>query len=114
MVRSSAQKFVWGLALAMTLGLSVRLATADEGNEIEMSPERVRRMFATNCSWCHGDFGKKAGKGPKLAGTQMTEKQVHDRIANGAPGGAMPSYKKLLTEEQINLLVTYIKTLPVE
>lgn len=110
MVRTCGQKIVWALALFMALGMTARLAIADQ----EMSPEHVRKMFATNCSWCHGDFGKKAGKGPKLAGTSMTEKQVHDRIANGAPGGAMPSYKKLLTEEQINALVAYIKGLPSE
>lgn len=112
MVRSCGQKYVWALALAMTLGMTAPLAVADEG--VQMSPEDVRRMFATNCAWCHGDFGKKAGKGPKLAGTSMNEKQVHDRIANGAPGGAMPSYKKMLTEEQINALVVYIKGLPSE
>lgn len=111
MVRTCGQKFAWALALVMTLGMTARLAIADEE---ALSPEQVRKMFATNCSWCHGDFGKKAGKGPKLAGTSMNEQQIHDRIAKGAPGGAMPSYKKLLTEEQINALVTYIKGLPGE
>lgn len=110
MVRTCGQKFVWALALVTTFGMTAPLAIAEEA----MSPEQVRKMFATNCSWCHGDFGKKAGKGPKLAGTSMSEKQVHDRIANGAPGGAMPSYKKMLTEEQINALVAYIKGLPSE
>lgn len=113
MLTSSAQKFAWGLSLAMTFGWPVRQAVAAEGDQ--MSSEHVRKMFATNCSWCHGDFGKKAGKGgPKLAGTEMTEKQIHDRIFNGAPGGAMPSYKKMLTGEEINALATYIKSLPAE
>jgi mono/diheme cytochrome c family protein len=112
MVRTCGQKFVWALALVAIHGMTARPAIADDDGQ--MSPEHVRKMFATNCSWCHGDFGKKAGKGPKLAGTSMSEKQVHDRIANGAPGGAMPSYKKLLTEEQINALVAYIKGLPSE
>ena len=110
MVRTCGQKFVWALALVATFGMTAPLAIADEA----MSPEHVRKMFATNCSWCHGDFGKKAGKGPKLAGTSMSVKQGHDRIANGDPGGAMPSYKKMLTEEQINALVGYIKGLPSE
>ena len=112
MLRSSTQKFVWSLAVIMTLGLSVRPAAADEG--IELSPEHVRKMMGNNCGACHGDFGMKAGRGgPKLAGTQMTEKQIHDRIANGAPG-YMPSFKATLTEQQINGLVTYIKNLPAE
>ena len=113
MAKSIAQKVAWGFSLAMTLGWPMRPAAAAEGNE--MSSEQVRKMFATNCSWCHGDFGKKAGKGgPKLAGTEMTEKQIHDRIFNGAPGGAMPSYKKMLTDEEINALAIYIKTRPAE
>ena len=113
MAKSIAQKVAWGFSLAMTLGWPMRPAAAAEGNE--MSSEHVRKVFATNCSWCHGDFGKKAGKGgPKLAGTEMTEKQIHDRIFNGAPGGAMPSYKKMLTDEEINALAIYIKTLPAE
>ncbi len=74
----------------------------------------AKKVFATNCSWCHSDFGKKAGKGPKLAGTAMTAEQVYDRIANGAPGGAMPAYKKLLSEDKIKALTTYIKNLPAE
>lgn len=111
MVRTFGQKFVWALALLATFGITAPLAVADEA----MSPEHVRKMFATNCSQCHGDFGKKVGRGgPKLAGTSMNEKQVYDRIANGAPGGAMPSHKKTLTEEQINALVVYIKGLPSE
>jgi mono/diheme cytochrome c family protein len=74
----------------------------------------AKKVFATNCSWCHGDYGRKAGKGPKLAGTTMNEKQLYDRIFNGAPGGAMPTYKKTLSEEKIQALVTYIKNLPAE
>ena len=112
MLLSRGHKFVWGLALVTTLVLSVRPAAADEG--VEMSPDHVRKMFATNCGACHGDFGKRPGRGgPKLAGTQMTEKQAHDRIANGAPG-TMPSFKTMLTEEQINALVTYVKALAAE
>jgi len=52
-----------------------------------------------------------AGKGPKLAGTQMSEKQIYDRIWNGKPG-AMPAYKKVLTEAQVQALSSYIKGLP--
>lgn len=112
MLSSRGHKFVWGLALLTTLVLTARPAAADEG--VEKSPDQVRKMFGNNCGACHGDFGKKPGRGgPKLAGTQMTEKQAHDRIANGA-SGTMPSFKTLLTEEQINALVTYIKTLPAE
>jgi mono/diheme cytochrome c family protein len=70
----------------------------------------VRKLFATNCSWCHGDFGLKASKGPKLAGTAMTAEQVYARIAEGK-SGAMPGYEKTLSKEQIDAFVEYIKGL---
>lgn len=112
MVVNCGQKIMSVIALVMTFAIIASGSFAEE--PATQSPEDVRKMFASNCSWCHGDFGKKAGKGPKLAGTKMTEQQVHDRIANGAPGGAMPSYKKMLSEQKITALVMYIKGLPAE
>ena len=32
-----------------------------------------------NCSWCHGAYGMTADKGPRLAGTKMTEEEVRER-----------------------------------
>jgi mono/diheme cytochrome c family protein len=73
----------------------------------------VKKLFASQCAWCHADYGMKAGKGPRLAGTQMTEKQVHDRILNGKTD-AMPPFKRVLTEEQITAFAQYIKSLKPE
>ena len=70
----------------------------------------VKKLFATNCSWCHDDYGMAAGKGPRLAGTDMTEKQVYERIKNGK-SGAMPSFAKTLSPEQIAAFAAYIKSL---
>jgi len=71
----------------------------------------VKKVFAASCSWCHDGYGMDAGKGPKLAGTQMTEQQIYDRIWNGKPG-TMPAYKKTLSEVQVIALASYIKGLP--
>jgi mono/diheme cytochrome c family protein len=70
----------------------------------------IRKLFATNCSWCHDGYGMHAGKGPKLAGTAMTEQQVYKRIAKGK-SGAMPGFEKTLSKEQIQALAEYIKGL---
>jgi mono/diheme cytochrome c family protein len=96
-------------AIVAGAGALVALSSPVLAEEID-----AKKVFATNCSWCHGDYGRKAGKGPKLAGTTMNEKQLYDRIYNGAPGGAMPSYKRTLSEEKIQALVQYIKNLPDE
>ena len=73
----------------------------------------VKKLFAANCSWCHDGYGLHAGKGPALAGTLMTEKQVSDRIRNGKEG-AMPSFRKTLSDEQIAAFASYIKNLKPE
>jgi mono/diheme cytochrome c family protein len=70
----------------------------------------AKAIFAAQCSWCHGDYGMKADKAPRLAGTAMTEHQVEDRIRNGKPG-AMPSFRRFLDDGQIALMARYIKSL---
>lgn len=86
---------------------------APEGAAPEITLEESRKIFASNCSWCHGNFGKKAGKGgPKLAGTAKDEEQVYQTILKGQ--NAMPSFKKTLTEDKIRALARYIKSLPAD
>ncbi len=74
-------------------------------------PVDVKALFANQCSWCHGAYGMKADKGPKLAGTRMTEEQVRQRILNGKPG-AMPSFRKVFSPEEVAAFARYIKSLP--
>ncbi len=86
---------------------------ADAQAAPEITLEEARKIFASNCSWCHGNFGKKAGKGgPKLAGTSKDEEQVYQTILKGQ--NAMPSFKKTLTEDKIRALARYIKSLPAD
>jgi len=73
-------------------------------------PIDVKKMFAMNCSWCHDGYGLHAGKGPKLAGTQMSAEQVYLRIAKGK-SGMMPGFEKTLSKDQIDAFVAYIKGL---
>ena len=97
--------------------LSVWPAPAAEnslpGEPAEISVTEVKQLFAGQCSWCHGDYGMKADKGPQLAGTQMTEKQVFDLVKNGK-SGLMPSFKRALNDEQIAAISRYIKSLKPE
>jgi mono/diheme cytochrome c family protein len=89
-------------------------ATASAGTE-DANTENAqnsdpKELFAAQCGWCHGDYGMQAGKGPRLAGTKMTEHQVEERIRNGKPG-YMPSFRKALDDGQIALMAKYIKSL---
>jgi len=78
-----------------------------------VTPEQTaeaKTIFAAQCGWCHGSYGMTADKAPRLAGTQMTERQVEERIRNGKPG-YMPSFHRFLNDDQIALMARYIKSL---
>ena len=94
------------------------------------------RLFQTNCVICHGTGGKGDGlvleimRTPKYgyefapdlnpdltdataAGyvPNLPDDQVYAWISAGVSNGMMPSFSKLLTVEEIWLLVNYIRTL---
>jgi mono/diheme cytochrome c family protein len=73
----------------------------------------AKAIFAGQCGWCHGSYGMTADKGPRLAGTEMTDQEVRNRIHNGKPG-YMPSFSKFLNDQQIALMAKYIKSLKPE
>lgn len=102
--------------LAVAFALIPLLASANQEPAVAAAEEKpaqdVRKLFANSCSWCHGDFGMKEGKGgPRLAGTKLNAEQVKDRITHGK-SGSMPGFKKTLKEDQIQALADYIKGLP--
>ena len=72
---------------------------------------KVKSTFASNCSWCHGMYGMKAGKGPQLAGTKLSLEETIERISNGK-SGVMPGYLKVLGQKKVEALANYIKMLP--
>ncbi len=96
------------LATAFTSAVFVLPA---EANQDPAQQPDARKLFASNCAWCHSSFGMEAGKGPKLAGTSLSHKGVIDRISNGK-SGMMPAYRKHLSEREIQALADYIKALP--
>jgi len=79
----------------------------------EAEKRDAKLIFAGQCSWCHGSYGMTADKGPRLAGTQMTQQEVEERIRNGKEG-LMPSFRTFLDDGQIALMARYIKSLKVK
>ena len=112
LTKENMMRLMLGLTFCLTGLVSTTFAEENADTAQAKPAVNVKKVFATNCSWCHDGFGMDAGKGPKLAGTTMTEEQIRQRILNGKSGGAMPGYKKVLTEEQVNALASYIKGLP--
>jgi mono/diheme cytochrome c family protein len=104
-----------GAAAAVLFGAASASANEEAAKVLTEIGEKyqmdMKKLFATNCSWCHDGFGMDGGKGPKLAGTSKSQQQVFNQIANGK-SGYMPGFKKTLKEEQIQALAEYIKALP--
>ena len=72
----------------------------------------IKKLFATQCSWCHPAYGMKGADGPKLAGTAKSRAQVIQQISTGK--SPMPGFRKMLKTEQIEALADYIKLLPAD
>jgi mono/diheme cytochrome c family protein len=70
-----------------------------------------KALYTDNCAKCHGPGGDLGLSGAKnLKVTQLTDVQQKDIIKNGKPGTGMNPYASL-TDDQLNGLVAYIKTL---
>jgi mono/diheme cytochrome c family protein len=73
----------------------------------EFSPHGT---FSSICGFCHEDGGRRAAKGPKLMGTELTDEQIFNRIKFGKPG-RMAAFGGAFTDEQIRQIVVYIRNL---
>jgi len=81
-----------------------------------------KNLYLSRCLFCHGQSGK--GDGPAAAGLKppptnlttpeywktATAEQMKGIIANGIPSSAMLPFKAALSPEQIDTLVTYLRT----
>lgn len=82
-----------------------------------VDPEALRaegdKLFAENCSACHGDVGE-GGIGPALTAPEYKYGRdlaaVKTSIAGGRPGG-MPAFGNQLSAAQIEALASHIQAL---
>jgi mono/diheme cytochrome c family protein len=70
----------------------------------------VLKLFANTCGWCHSDAGRKAGKGPQLMGTTLTDGEIIYRIKNGKTG-QMPAFGSTFNDDQLKAIIAYIRAL---
>jgi len=80
-------------------------------------PDDGGDLFKQKCSMCHGVDGKGFPNlktpdftDPKVQAS-LTDKEIVETIKNGKKGTAMPAFADKLSDEQINSLVTYIRSL---
>ena len=73
--------------------------------------ERGSQLFIGNgCGWCHGNGGRKEGRGPQLMDDSHDDDFLISRIATGSPG-RMPSFGQALPIEDIHAIIAYIRNL---
>jgi mono/diheme cytochrome c family protein len=80
--------------------------------QAEASPNDLdgRKMFSSNCGFCHQDGGRHAGRGPKLSKSERSDEYLVERIKKGKTG-AMPAYGAVFNDAQIGALLAYIRGL---
>ena len=75
---------------------------------------RGKTLFISyGCGCCHEDGGRKAGRCPQLMGTERDDNFILTRIAAGSPG-KMPAFGEALTGDDLNTLLSYIRSLKPE
>ncbi|MDR3764083.1 MAG: cytochrome c [Acidobacteriota bacterium] len=112
------------LALAMLLVLALAGCTAQRrlsDAELGLTPAqaRGRRVFDNNCARCHQPYSSRGLHGPSLQGVYKKEflpsgrpandQRITETILHGRD--KMPAFGDSLTTEQIDTLLSYLKTL---
>jgi len=100
--------------IAACAALSVACATRSQAADTDAPPAApafsVKNTFRNICGFCHENYGRKAGKGPQLMGTQLTDEQIFNRIKNGKPG-RMAAFGGNFTDDQIRQIIAFIRNL---
>jgi len=106
-----------GAASAVVLGSAlINSATADA---TAAEPFDAGAIYNSQCAKCHGRDGRAKSLHAKHVHARdltaaewqndVSDERIFNSISNGK--GKMPSFKKSLSEDQINSLVTYVRRL---
>lgn len=75
-----------------------------------VKPFNVKATFSGICGFCHEDYGRHAGKGPRLMDSPNSDEFLFKRIKKGKPG-RMAAFGSVFSDEQINQIVVFIRSL---
>jgi len=100
---------VGALLVALALG-AVLGGTAHAQDKPAAKPLDVKNQFRNICGFCHEDYGRHTGKGPKLMDSERTDEYLANRIKNGLPG-RMAAFGSVYNEDQIRQFVKFIRNL---
>jgi mono/diheme cytochrome c family protein len=116
---------VWHFLMAILGAMLLLLAgcqseeNAAPSAKLTHQQERGRQLFSANCQVCHETKGSASVQGPSLqglyrkpslpSGAPINDDRVRDAILLGRPN--MPGYQNLFTDEQVNQVIAYLRTL---
>ena len=111
--------------LAAPVTLALLLASCGGGEAPVPTPSPTTKppaatkasdLFAARCAACHGANRQGiSGLGPALVPQRLagrSDAELRDTIMNGRPGTAMPPWKGILTQQDIEAIVQFIKNTP--
>jgi mono/diheme cytochrome c family protein len=98
----------------MTAPMLVLVSCAQYGNGDQPARQTTalsngRTLFLRNCAHCHGADAH-GDEGPDLHGLDWTDQQIASRIRHGK-AGQMTAFAGKLPPSDIDLLVTYVRSL---
>ena len=103
------------IALVCILGVTQLIFSCSQSiEEIEKLPEteRGKALYDAKCASCHGEDGKLGSSGAKdLSQSTLADVEIKNCILNGNDKGMPPFKDQLGSEENLNLLVAYVKSL---
>jgi mono/diheme cytochrome c family protein len=99
-------------ALLFLMGMPVSPAADEKPSApVAAAPEfNAKNTFRNICSFCHEDYGRKAGKGPQLMNNPNSDEYLFNRIKNGK-AGRMAAFGGAFTDDQIRDIVKFIRSL---
>jgi len=97
-------RLFWLLALAcVTATAQTKPGDAENG----------KRLYLKNgCYQCHGQSGQGGLAGARLAQTKLAQAAFLAYVRNPAPGGMPPYRAKVMSDQELADVWTYIKTFP--
>jgi mono/diheme cytochrome c family protein len=84
-------------------------SNSGSGSNKGSAVEGRRKFLELNCYGCHGGRGG-GGMGPNIRDDRPNDNRIEDAIRNGRPTG-MPSYRGLVSSQDIENLTAYIRSL---
>jgi cbb3-type cytochrome c oxidase subunit III len=98
--------------------VGIVMAEVRIANQVKVTKKNAKEIFSKHCARCHGEDGKaETQEGLDLGATDLTSERVKkmsrakiiSTIKEGK--GAMPSFGKELSKDEIVLLANYVRKL---